>query len=58
MDKEQIKLEEQEAPLKNTDRAFVKVSEDGSPVIPRDSEKENKDKDIHHNGRPTDLEKR
>ena len=25
---------EQEAPLKNTDKAFVKVNRDGSPAIP------------------------
>ena len=34
MDKEQTRLEEQLAPLKNTDNAFVKVNEDGTPVMP------------------------
>jgi hypothetical protein len=33
MDKNQ-KMEPQEAPLKNTDNAFVQVSKDGSPAIP------------------------
>jgi hypothetical protein len=28
------KFQEQEAPAKNTDNAFVQVGEDGSPVIP------------------------
>lgn len=31
-------MQEQDAPLKNTDRAFVKVGEDGSPVIPTQNE--------------------
>ena len=29
------KFPEQEAPEKNTDRAFVQVGEDGHPVIPQ-----------------------
>jgi len=33
MDKDR-KMEPQEAPLKNTDNAFVRVSDDGSPSIP------------------------
>ena len=28
------KFPEQEAPAKNTDNAFIKVGEDGSPVVP------------------------
>ena len=28
-------LREQEAPLKNTDRAFVQVNKDGHPEMPR-----------------------
>lgn len=34
MKDEQTKFEEQTAPLKNTDKAFVQVSKDGSPVMP------------------------
>ena len=36
MNKER-QFDEQEAPLKNTDHAFVQVSEDGSPKIPGDN---------------------
>lgn len=36
MDKNEKTLQEQEAPLKNTDDAFVKVSRDGSPNFPLD----------------------
>lgn len=39
MKDEKIQLEEQQAPLKNTDKAFVQVSKDGSPSMPEtDSE--------------------
>ncbi|SHF96006.1 hypothetical protein [Flavisolibacter ginsengisoli] len=31
MNKDQQRFEEQDAPLKNTDKAFVKVNKDGSP---------------------------
>jgi hypothetical protein len=31
MNKDQQRFEEQDAPVKNTDNAFVKVKEDGSP---------------------------
>ncbi|HJW16793.1 MAG TPA: hypothetical protein VJ499_06725 [Flavisolibacter sp.] len=31
MNKEKQRFEEQNAPLKNTDHAFVRVKEDGSP---------------------------
>ncbi len=31
-------LEEQEAPLKNSDHAFVQVGKDGHPVFPQTSE--------------------
>ncbi len=30
------KFQEQEAPLKNTDNAFVQVNEDGSPLFPNE----------------------
>ena len=33
MNNTDTKLKEQEAPLKNTDNAFVKVNKDGSPGI-------------------------
>jgi len=33
------KFPEQEAPQKNTDKAFVQVGEDGSPVIPSTKDK-------------------
>lgn len=35
MDKNEHILQEQDAPLKNTDDAFVQVSKDGSPAIPQ-----------------------
>ena len=39
MDKQQNREEfpEQQAPAKNTDNAFVQVSEDGSPSIPKET---------------------
>ena len=36
---------EQEAPVKNTDNAFVRVGEDGSPEIPSPSDKTDIEKD-------------
>jgi len=56
MDKEQTRLEEQLAPLKNTDNAFVKVNEDGSPLMPevsQEGKQEEKDKE-----RSSPLDKR
>lgn len=41
MDKNRDKLKEQDAPLKNTDGAFVKVKTDGSPGMPQSAEKDN-----------------
>ena len=35
MEKRDKVLEEQDAPLKNTDRAFVQVRSDGSPGMPQ-----------------------
>lgn len=32
------KLQEQDAPLKNNDEAFVQVGENGEPVIPKAAE--------------------
>jgi hypothetical protein len=37
MDNTETKLQEQEAPLKNTDNAFVKVNKDGSPGMDADT---------------------
>ena len=34
-------LREQEAPLKNTDRAFVRVDKDGHPDFPREKNEAN-----------------
>ena len=34
MDKKKTSLIEQEAPEKNTDKAYVRVSKDGSPELP------------------------
>lgn len=34
MEKKQSKFDEQAAPEKNTDNAFVQVRKDGSPAIP------------------------
>jgi hypothetical protein len=39
MNNDNNKFNEQEAPLKNTDNAFVKVSDDGSPVTDPTSDK-------------------
>jgi hypothetical protein len=37
MNKEQVKFDEQEAPEKNTDSAFVQVGADGKPVMDPES---------------------
>lgn len=39
-DKEHIPFPAPDAPLKNTDDAFVQVGEDGSPFIPETEEEE------------------
>lgn len=41
MDKNKDQLKEQDAPLKNTDGAFVKVNKDGSPGKPQSAENNN-----------------
>lgn len=46
MDKKEKHFVEQDAPLKNTDKAFVKVSHDGSPSMPKTSEEEKADKPL------------
>ena len=43
MNKDQNNLKEQEAPEKNTDHAFVQVSKDGSPSIPKTENNEEKE---------------
>lgn len=39
MNKKEEKFQPQEAPRKNTDKAFVRVSKDGSPSIPEQDKK-------------------
>ena len=41
MKKEETTFQEQEAPLKNTDGAFVQVGKNGEPVIPAEEDKRN-----------------
>lgn len=57
MEKKPTRFEEQQAPIKNTDNAFVKVSKDGSPVIP-DVSKDKSKKVRNRDGSPTTLDKR
>lgn len=53
-DKKERLLEEQEAPLKNTDHAFVQVSKDGSPHLPdRAKEQDPKEKQTESSPRTT-----
>ena len=40
MNKDNLQFEEQEAPEKNTDHAFVQVGADGKPVIPDPNKRE------------------
>lgn len=40
MKNKEKKLQEQEAPLKNNDDAFVRVGHNGEPVIPQSNEQE------------------
>jgi len=40
MERDENKLQEQEAPLKNTDNAFVQVNKDGTPSMPTSSTNE------------------
>ena len=44
MDKNQDNLQEQDAPLKNTDHAFVRVNKDGTPSIPKTAENDKGEK--------------
>ena len=52
---ENNKLTEQEAPLKNTDNAFVQVNENGEPVMPSGDDKKT---DIKKEDHLTTLDKR
>ena len=49
------KFPEQEAPEKNTDKAFVQVGKDGEPVIPSTDETKT---DIEKEGSATTLDQR
>ena len=49
-------LHEQQAPLKNTDDAFVQVGKDGEPVIPQTAE--DKASEEKKEERTTTLDKR
>jgi hypothetical protein len=40
MEKNENQLQEQQAPLKNHDDAFVQVGKNGEPVIPKTTEEE------------------
>ena len=48
MDKKENEFPQQEAPLKNTDDAFVEVSKDGSPAFPppEGGQKEESEEDL------------
>jgi hypothetical protein len=46
MDRKEHLLQEQEAPVKNTDNAFVQVSEDGTPAISSEGEMEQTDEQV------------
>ena len=53
------RLEEQQAPLKNTDQAFVQVGHDGEPVIPkRSAEEESTQNDLRDSERGTTIKHR
>lgn len=53
--KDDNKLIEQEAPVKNTDNAFVQVGENGEPAIPAANDKKT---DIKKEDNATTLDKR
>jgi len=54
MDKKENELQPQEAPLKNTDNAFVQVGKNGEPEIPETD----KEYQSENNNRITNLDKR
>jgi hypothetical protein len=47
MDEKQKELQEQSAPLKNTDNAFVQVGSTGAPVIPNTSQEGSEEEKNH-----------
>jgi hypothetical protein len=51
MEKKKPGLREQDAPEKNTDRAYVKVSKDGSPEIPGKDKKDQKPEKVNRPSR-------
>jgi hypothetical protein len=54
------RLEEQQAPLKNTDHAFVQVGRDGGPVVPQKAnlEGEREKDDLRDPNSPTTIKHR
>lgn len=56
MEKNEKQLQEQDAPRKNGDNAFVQVGKDGEPVIPQGSDK--KEQQADKSDRVTTLDKR
>ena len=56
MENNDNKLQEQQAPLKNSDNAFVQVGHNGEPVRPQTDEK--KDERLEKDDRSTTLDKR
>ncbi len=57
MENNDQKLQEQEAPLKNHDNAFVQVGKNGEPVIPKETT-EGKHDQLDRDERTTTLDKR
>jgi hypothetical protein len=56
MENNENKLQEQQAPLKNSDNAFVQVGHNGEPVIPQTDEK--KAEHPNKDDKTTTLDKR
>jgi hypothetical protein len=50
--KRQERWQEQKAPLKNTDHAFVKVRKDGSPELPTNEQKNNSESTVKEEPSP------
>jgi hypothetical protein len=55
MENNEKQLQEQQAPLKNHDDAFVQVGKNGEPVIPQKTDEE---KDTQNEERVTTIDKR
>ena len=56
MENNKQNLQEQDAPLKNSDKAFVQVGKNGEPVIPEKAVQ--KEEDTQEEDRSTSLDKR